>query len=134
MPRRRRHLKKLRQPGAESPAACVKVARSPVEIWFQDEARADQQGTLSYVWAPLIGTFAGVKGDNCHDFVYLVWSRSAWKRATGAAIDGAGGQQRGDGRAPGRDIAPRQRGAHAVVVCDGAGWHQPGAAWWSLTT
>ena len=23
----------------------------PIEVWFQDEARVGQQGTLTYVWA-----------------------------------------------------------------------------------
>lgn len=29
----------------------VREAGRPVEIWFQDEARVGQQGTLAYVWA-----------------------------------------------------------------------------------
>ena len=29
----------------------VRAAGTPVEVWFQDEARVGQQGTLTYVWA-----------------------------------------------------------------------------------
>ena len=25
----------------------------PIEIWFQDEARVGQKGTLEYIWAPV---------------------------------------------------------------------------------
>ena len=45
----RRLLKKLR---AEVEAALPETARSkPLEIWFQDEARVGQQGTLTRIWA-----------------------------------------------------------------------------------
>jgi hypothetical protein len=29
------------------------TAATPVEIWFQDEARVGQKGSLSYVWGPV---------------------------------------------------------------------------------
>ena len=29
----------------------VRAAGTPIEVWFQDEARVGQQGTLTYVWA-----------------------------------------------------------------------------------
>ncbi len=29
----------------------VRVAKTPIEIWHQDEARVGQQGTFTYVWA-----------------------------------------------------------------------------------
>ena len=45
----RRLLKKLRRRGRSSLAG---TARSkPLEIWFQDEARVGQQGTLTRIWA-----------------------------------------------------------------------------------
>jgi len=49
MPKPRWHTKKLRRPG---PAAIPPQARGkPVELWWQDEARIGQQGTLTRVWA-----------------------------------------------------------------------------------
>ena len=27
------------------------LAGRPIEIWFQDEARVGQKGTLTYIWA-----------------------------------------------------------------------------------
>jgi hypothetical protein len=29
------------------------TANTPIEIWFQDEARVGQQGSLEYIWAPI---------------------------------------------------------------------------------
>jgi hypothetical protein len=42
----------------------------PIEIWFQDEARVGQKGTLEYIWAP-IGSRPRAVRDNRHDSVYL---------------------------------------------------------------
>ena len=29
------------------------TAGTPIEVWFQDEARVGQKGSLTYVWAPI---------------------------------------------------------------------------------
>jgi hypothetical protein len=29
------------------------TAGTPIELWFQDEARVGQKGTHAYVWAPV---------------------------------------------------------------------------------
>ena len=29
------------------------TASTPIEIWFQDEARVGQKGTHAYIWAPI---------------------------------------------------------------------------------
>jgi len=29
------------------------AAGKPLEIWFQDEARVGQKGSIAYVWAPI---------------------------------------------------------------------------------
>src|SRR6202158_6595667 len=39
------------------------VADSPIELWFQDEARVGQQGTHAYIWAP-IGSRPPMARDN----------------------------------------------------------------------
>jgi hypothetical protein len=56
----------------------------PLEIWFQDEARVGQQGTLSYVWAER-GSRPAVKRDNRHDSAWL-FGAVCPERAVGAAV------------------------------------------------
>jgi len=56
----------------------------PIEIWFQDEARVGQKGTLEYIWAP-IGSRPRAVRDNRHDSVYLFGALCAY-RAVGAAV------------------------------------------------
>jgi hypothetical protein len=29
------------------------AAGKPIEVWFQDEARVGQKGSLEYIWAPV---------------------------------------------------------------------------------
>ena len=94
-------------------------------MWFQDEARVGQKGGHAYVWARL------AKGS--------VWrSRMEWQgegpigaicpeRCVGAAIimPAVNSEAMAEHlREISAMVAP---GAHALVVCDGAGWHQPGA-------
>ncbi len=56
----------------------------PIEIWFQDEARVGQKGTLEYTWAP-VGSRPRAVRDNRHDSVYLFGALCAY-RAVGAAV------------------------------------------------
>lgn len=83
-----------------------------------------QQGTLSYVWAP-VGSRPSRVRDNRHDSVYL-FGAVCPDRATGAAII----MPAVNSEAMAEHLAEISHhvteGAHAVVVCDGAGWHQPG--------
>jgi hypothetical protein len=96
----------------------------PVEIWFQDEARVGQKGTHAYVWAP-IGSRPLMVRDNRHGSAYL-FGAICPDRAVGAAII----MPKANAEAMSHhlkeistQVAP---GAHAVVICDGAGWHQTG--------
>ena len=34
-------------------ALLATTAGTPIEVWFQDEARVGQKGSLTYVWAPI---------------------------------------------------------------------------------
>lgn len=93
----------------------------PIEIWFQDEARVGQQGTLTRIWAR-----RGTRPRAPHD-----------QRRTSAYIFGAVCPQRGTGAAvvvPHANTDSMNRhleeiahcvtpGAHAVVLLDRAGWH-----------
>jgi hypothetical protein len=60
------------------------TAATPVEIWFQDEARVGQKGSLSYVWAP-VGSRPLMVRDNRHDTAYI-FGAICPARAVGAAI------------------------------------------------
>ena len=93
----------------------------PLEVWFQDEARVGQKGTLTHIWAKR-GTRPRAPRDTRYEWSYIF----------GAAC-------------PGRGIAAGlilpyvnteamelhlaeiskavATGAHALLVVDGAGWH-----------
>ncbi len=100
------------------------AADKPVEIWFQDEARVGQKGGHAYIWAP-IGSRPLMVRDNRHDFAYL-FGAICPNRAVGAAIimPGVNAEAMTEHLAEiSTQVAP---GAHAVLVCDSAGWHQRG--------
>jgi hypothetical protein len=96
----------------------------PIEVWFQDEARVGQQGTLTYVWAER-GTRPAVPRDNRHHSVWLFGAVCpARGAAAGLALPHVSAEAMSLHLAEvSTQIAP---GAHAVVVLDGAGWHQQG--------
>ena len=93
----------------------------PIELWFQDEMRVGQKGTLTRVWAAK-GERATAPRDLRFGYAYL-FGAVCPVRDTGAAIV-----------MPmvntiamnehlieiGRCVSP---GAHAVLILDGAGWH-----------
>lgn len=100
------------------------TAGRPIEIWFQDEVRVGQQGTLASMWAP-IGSRPPAVRDNRHQSAYL-FGAICPERAVGAAIvmPWVSSEAMSIHLAEiSQSIAPD---AHAVLVCDGAGWHQTG--------
>ena len=100
------------------------AAGRPIEIWFQDEARVGQQGTLEYIWAP-IGSRPRAVRDNRRDSVYLFGALCP-SRAVGAAIimPAVNSEAMSEHL---KEIGTQvSAGAHAVLLCDGAGWHQRG--------
>ena len=102
--------------------ACT--AATPIEVWFQDEARVGQKGTHSYIWAP-IGSRPLMPRDNRHTSAYL-FGAICPDRAVGAAIimPYVNAEAMYEHlKAISAQVAP---GAHAVLICDGAGWHQTG--------
>src|SRR4051795_9252064 len=106
-------------------AALPERARGkPVEVWFQDEARVGQQGTLTRVWARR-GTRPRAPRDRRYAWAYL-FGAVCPERAVGAALVLPYADTEATGlhlAEIGRHVAP---GAHAVVVLDGAGWHAAG--------
>ena len=100
------------------------AAGKPIEIWFQDEARVGQQGTLEYIWAPRGSRPLAVR-DNRRDSVYL-FGALCGHRAAGAAVimPAANSEAMSEHlKEISTQIAP---GAHAASICDGAGWHRRG--------
>mgnify|MGYP003394389449 CR=1 FL=1 len=100
------------------------AAGKTIEIWFQDEARVGQKGTLSYQWA-LRGSRPAAVRDNRHDSAYI-FGAICPARAVGAAIvvPWVSSEAMTIHLA---EIAKQVAvGGHAVLVCDGAGWHQTG--------
>ena len=93
----------------------------PVEIWFQDEARVGQQGTLTRVWARR-GTRPRAPRDRRYAWAYL-FGAVCPERAVAAGLV----LPHVDTEAMGLHLAGIDRhvapGAHAVVVLDGAGRH-----------
>lgn len=93
----------------------------PIEVWFQDEARIGQKGTLTRIWAR-IGSRPRAPRDTRYEWAYL-FGAVCPERAVGAALvmPYADSEAMNHHLQPiGRAVAP---GAHAVLVLDGAGWH-----------
>src|ERR1019366_2168798 len=98
--------------------ATTTTAGTPIEVWFQDEARVGQQGSLTYIWAP-IGSCPRMVRDNHHDSAYL-FGAICPARGIGAAIviPAVNAEAMNEHlNEISTQVAP---GAHAVLVCDGA--------------
>lgn len=98
----------------------------PVEIWFQDEARIGQQGTLTRLWARK-GTRPRAPRDRRYDWAYI-FGAACPARGVGEALvlprsDAAAFKQHL--QAISKRVEP---GAHAVVIIDGAGYHHASGA------
>jgi hypothetical protein len=96
------------------------AAGKPVEIWFTDEARVGQQGTLTRVWAK-----RGSRPRAARDRRYesYLFGAVCPERSTGAAIV----MPEVNVEAMNEHLAEISRrvsvGAVALLVLDGAGWH-----------
>lgn len=123
MARRRRYIKNF----AELARAALPEAAigKPIEIWFQDEARVGQQGTLTRLWARR-GTRPRAPKDCRYAWAYL-FGAVCPDRAAGAALV----MPYANTEAMNAHLAEIARtvspGAHALLVLDGAGWHGAGA-------
>ena len=90
-------------------------------MWFQDEARVGQQGTLTRVWARR-GTRPRALRDTRYQWAYLFGAVCPRRGvAAGLVLPYANTEAMTLHLAEiARAVAP---GAHAVLVLDGAGWH-----------
>jgi hypothetical protein len=100
------------------------LVHEPVEIWFQDEARVGQKGGHAYVWAP-IGSRPPMVRDNRHDSAHL-FGAICPARGVGAAIIMPAANTEAMNEHLKEISTQVLPGAHAILVCDGAGWHQQG--------
>lgn len=93
----------------------------PLEIWFQDEARVGQKGSLTRIWARK-GSRPRKPQDTRYEWAYI-FGAVCPARATGAALV----MPYADTQAMNahlEEIAGRVApGSHGAVVLDGAGWH-----------
>ena len=92
-----------------------------IELWFQDEMRVGQKGTLTRVWAAH-GQRATASRDLRFGYAYL-FGAVCPARDTGAAIvmPEINVPAMNEHLAEiGRCVSPS---AHAILVLDGAGWH-----------
>src|SRR5918994_4998479 len=99
----------------------ARAVGKPIEIWFQDEARVGQQGTLTRVWAKR-GTRPRAPRDRRYAWAYL-FGAVCPERAVGAGLVLPFANAEAMNlhlQEVSRYVAP---GAHAVLVLDGAGWH-----------
>ena len=98
------------------------TAATPIEIWFQDEARVGQKGTHAYIWAP-IGSRPLMVRDNRHDSAYL-FGAICPARGVGAAIIMPAANVEGMNEHL-KELSTRVTPSSiALVICDGTGWHQ----------
>ena len=99
----------------------VKEKGTPVEFWFQDEARVGQQGTLSRIWAP-IGSRPAMVRDNRRANAYI-YGAICPDRGIGAALVMASANTEAMNEHLKEISVQVATGAHAALLCDGAGWH-----------
>lgn len=93
----------------------------PIEVWFQDEARVGQQGTLTRIWAKR-GTRPRAPRDRRYLWAYIFGAVCPDRAATAALV-----LPRADSDALSlhlaeiaKEVDPK---AHAIIVLDGAGYH-----------
>ena len=90
-------------------------------MWFQDEARVGQQGTLTRIWAER-GTRPRAPRDTRYKWAYIFGAVCPERGATAALV-----MPNADTPAMSAHLGEISRtvaeGAHAIVVLDGAGWH-----------
>lgn len=90
-------------------------------MWFQDEARVGQQGTLTRIWAER-GTRPRAPRDTRYTSAWIFGAVCPERAATAALV-----MPNADTPAMSAHLAEISRavaeGAHAILVLDGAGWH-----------
>lgn len=92
-----------------------------MEVWFQDEARIGQQGTLTRIWAER-GSRPRAPRDTRYEWAYIFGAVCPGQAKTAALV-----MPYANTFAMNAHLAEISKvvaqGAHAVLVMDGAGWH-----------
>jgi len=93
-------------------------------LWWQDEARVGQQGSLTYIWADK-GSRPRAPRDQRYDWAYLFGAVCPARRVGAALVLPLVNAEAMNLHLTeiSTQVAP---GAHAVITLDGAGWHQAG--------
>ena len=96
----------------------------PIELWWQDEARVGQQGTLTYVWTEK-GSRPTAPRDQRYKWAYIFGAVCPARQvAAGLVLPKADAAMMNLHLIEiSSQVAP---GAHAVIVLDKAGWHRTG--------
>jgi transposase len=92
-----------------------------VEVWFQDEARIGQQGTLTRLWAQR-GTRPRVVKQTEYDWVYVYAAVNPRSGASSALLAPCVNTDYMNAHLEfiSQEVGPQR---HAVLVLDRAGWH-----------
>ena len=92
-----------------------------MEVWFQDEARVGQQGTLTRIWARR-GSRPRAPRDTRYKWSYIFGAACpARGTAAGLILPYVNAEAMGlHLEEIAKAVAP---GAHALLIVDGAGWH-----------
>jgi hypothetical protein len=95
-----------------------------IELWWQDEARVGQQGSLTYIWADR-GSRPPALRDQRRDWAYIFGAVCpARETGIGLVLPEANAEAMNlHLAAVSQAVAPD---AFAVMLLDGAGWHQTG--------
>ena len=102
--------------------------RTKVRVWFQDEARFGQQGTLTSVWASK-GSRPTVVRQNGRKSIWvfgIVDPATGWSMVSPHREANTVTMQQFL-KAAAKQLGPRQ---HAVMVLDRAGWHTANQLKW----
>ena len=93
----------------------------PLEVWFQDEARVGQQGTLTRKWARR-GTRPRAPRDTRYKWSYI-FGAACPARGTAAGLILPYVNAEAMGLHLNEIAKAVAHGAHAMLIVDGAGWH-----------
>jgi transposase len=97
------------------------VDGAQVDIWFQDEMRVGQQGTLTRLWAPT-GTRPRVVRQQQYEYAYVFGAVCPQRdEALGLVLPSVNTAAMALHLRTIDEAVPV--GRHALVVVDGAGWH-----------
>ena len=96
-------------------------ADKQIQVWFQDEARIGQQGTLTQVWAPRGSRPVAVKQTE-YEWVHLFAAVNPLTGASSAMLAPHMNTQYMNAHLKFISEAV-DASAHVVLILDGAGWH-----------